>query len=432
MNEKILVSIGIPTYNRVEECVKAVQSILEQTYQNIEIIISDNSDNNATKIEIGKIIDSLSPSQKQIRYTKQKKNIGVNPNFLYVLNQAQGKYFMFLEDEMELDKNYISKAVSFLESNKDFVLASGNIVLRSHSKNDVIKSLTLDTDNKLFRSAYIWTTHHTSIFYSLSYTKYIKTISIHPHYADDRSLLSKLAFIGKFKTLDNIFNIRTLDKSFSNQSDGYKRVYKSLNMTYRCQFFSQLNVSRYAFRCGLTNPFIKNSLKKLFHGTTYFLTSIAYTILYQNIYLKVCTKILRQFKKVTRKNSNLYRRLFYIIYAKHHYKKFFLGNGYLKINDYNKIQQILSEISQSNYSIYGAGKLCDILLYEIKRMNLKPPSNIILSNKAEPYKNFNTITPDKLLNTTCKYVFIASYSYKEEMIKTLKNNKYTGKILYLD
>ena len=44
--ESKLVSIGIPTYNRPEDLEKCVKNLLNQTYPNIEIIISDNNSNN--------------------------------------------------------------------------------------------------------------------------------------------------------------------------------------------------------------------------------------------------------------------------------------------------------------------------------------------------------------------------------------------------
>ena len=71
MEEK-LVSIGIPTFNRSNLIKNAIQSALNQTYENIEIIISNNASTDKT-IDI---LETFS-SNKKIRVFHQEKNIGV-------------------------------------------------------------------------------------------------------------------------------------------------------------------------------------------------------------------------------------------------------------------------------------------------------------------------------------------------------------------
>ena len=100
MEEK-LVSIGIPTFNRSNLIKNAIQSALNQTYENIEIIISNNASTDKT-IDI---LETFS-SNKKIRVFHQEKNIGVVNNWNFCLNNARGEFLM-LSDDDELNENCI-------------------------------------------------------------------------------------------------------------------------------------------------------------------------------------------------------------------------------------------------------------------------------------------------------------------------------------
>ena len=73
METNPLVSVGMPAYNRSEFLVNAIECIVNQTYKNLEIIISDNA---STTNEIENIVKRYMKHDKRISYTKQKKNLG--------------------------------------------------------------------------------------------------------------------------------------------------------------------------------------------------------------------------------------------------------------------------------------------------------------------------------------------------------------------
>lgn len=83
-----LVSIGIPTYNRANSYLKqALRSAVNQTYKNLEIIVSDNCSSDDTESVVKEFRDP------RIRYFRQNKNLGAVPNCNFCLEQSQGKYF---------------------------------------------------------------------------------------------------------------------------------------------------------------------------------------------------------------------------------------------------------------------------------------------------------------------------------------------------
>jgi len=105
-----LVSICIPTFNRINFLKEAIQSAQNQTYQNIEIIISDNSQDDITRNYIKTVDD------KRIRYYKNSKNIGSFANLKKVASLAKGKYIKFLLDDDILKPTCVEKMLKAFEA----------------------------------------------------------------------------------------------------------------------------------------------------------------------------------------------------------------------------------------------------------------------------------------------------------------------------
>ena len=74
------VSIGLPVYNGELFLKKALDSLLNQTYSNFELIISDNNSTDSTQ----KICQEYAKNDKRICYIHQEKNIGAFSNFSFV------------------------------------------------------------------------------------------------------------------------------------------------------------------------------------------------------------------------------------------------------------------------------------------------------------------------------------------------------------
>jgi glycosyltransferase involved in cell wall biosynthesis len=117
----VLVSIGIPTYNRANSFLKqSLQSAVNQTYRNIEIIVSDNCSSDDTE----SIVKSF--NDPRIRYYRQKDNIGALDNRNFCLEQSQGEYFLLLFDDDVIDEDFISTCVgAVISDNKPGVILTG-------------------------------------------------------------------------------------------------------------------------------------------------------------------------------------------------------------------------------------------------------------------------------------------------------------------
>ncbi len=107
-----LVTIAIPTYNRADAYLKGViQCALDQTYSNIEILISDNCSTDNTESLVKSFKDA------RIRYVKQKDNIGPNNNFNFCVMNAIGVYFLLLHDDDLIDHDFIEVCINAAKIN---------------------------------------------------------------------------------------------------------------------------------------------------------------------------------------------------------------------------------------------------------------------------------------------------------------------------
>ena len=111
------VSIGIPVYNGEKFLRNALDCILNQSYENIEIIISDDTSTDSTK----SICEEYMKKDLRIKYILQKENLGAFHNFNFVLTQAKSKYFMWAEVDDKWEPEFIEKNVAVLESNPKIV-----------------------------------------------------------------------------------------------------------------------------------------------------------------------------------------------------------------------------------------------------------------------------------------------------------------------
>jgi glycosyltransferase involved in cell wall biosynthesis len=112
-----LVSVVIPTYNRPEYLQQAIASAVKQTYQNIEIIVSDNCSPENPQA----IVESF--QDPRIKFWRQQQNIGMLANQMSAFNMAQGKYLASLHDDDMWNEDFLAKLIPHLEANPGLALA---------------------------------------------------------------------------------------------------------------------------------------------------------------------------------------------------------------------------------------------------------------------------------------------------------------------
>ena len=112
------VTIMIPTYNQASFIEKSVNSALDQSYHNLEILVGDDASIDATESIIKRINDP------RIKYIKNSKNLGRVNNYKNLLYEhASGDYILNLDgDDYYTDKNFVSDAISIVKKNREVIM----------------------------------------------------------------------------------------------------------------------------------------------------------------------------------------------------------------------------------------------------------------------------------------------------------------------
>ena len=122
-NEQPLVSVILPSYNRADRILVAVDSVLNQTYDNLELIIVDD----ASEDETPEVIKSL--DDDRVKFIVHETNKGASAARNTALKEAKGKYVAYLDSDNEWELNYLSAMVgAFLILEDADALYSGQII----------------------------------------------------------------------------------------------------------------------------------------------------------------------------------------------------------------------------------------------------------------------------------------------------------------
>lgn len=120
------VSVIIPTYNRKQMLFECVDSILLQTYPNIEIIIVDDCSPDGTSEDFAAKYNS-----DKIIYIKNDKNMGVSYNRRRGYNQSHGEYIVFMDDDdYYTDNKFFEKAVNYLNTYDTLSFVGANAIVK--------------------------------------------------------------------------------------------------------------------------------------------------------------------------------------------------------------------------------------------------------------------------------------------------------------
>ncbi|MFV0563955.1 glycosyltransferase [Malaciobacter mytili] len=135
MQNKDLVSIFVPVYNAEKFIKECILSIINQNYQNIEIVISDDASTDNTPIILKELEKKFS---NKIKLFLQENNIGITNNFNFILSKCTGKYILFTAGDDMLKSNCISDTLDIFENNNDISIVFHNSI-RTNENGEILK-----------------------------------------------------------------------------------------------------------------------------------------------------------------------------------------------------------------------------------------------------------------------------------------------------
>jgi glycosyltransferase involved in cell wall biosynthesis len=193
------VTVGIPTFNSGGRIRKTLLSVLEQDYSNLEMIISDNCSSDNTQ----EVCSEITRHHPQVKYFRQPVNIGLVPNFEFVLKQSAGDYFMWIADDDTLEPGIITKYVDFLVNHPDYTLVSGKIVYWLNNKSLFLEpEFNFEQESSAARVVhYYFRVVYGALFYGLMPKKAAERIPLRSRIGDDWHFVAAIAYLGKIKIL---------------------------------------------------------------------------------------------------------------------------------------------------------------------------------------------------------------------------------------
>jgi glycosyltransferase involved in cell wall biosynthesis len=109
------VSVGLPVYNGERFVARAAESVLSQTFADLELIISDNGSTDRTE----EICRSIAGRDPRVRYHRNVKNVGAARNFNRVFELARGRYFRWAAHDDLCRPAFLARCVEVLDARPD-------------------------------------------------------------------------------------------------------------------------------------------------------------------------------------------------------------------------------------------------------------------------------------------------------------------------
>lgn len=216
-----LVSVAFPIFNEEEFIAESIDSILNQDFPNLEIIICDNASSDNT----GRICEKYANMDSRISYFRHINNIGAVKNFSFGLSKAKGKYFMWAAGHDLWSPSLISQCVQLLEKFPTSTIAFGTPRWIGSEGDELEKQSGWNDTRGLNPVARFFTIFWGSMnpVLGVMRRKDIPNIEKHNYVGGDLVILSELALKGSFAHAQNVSFYRRQNRPIENYSDKLAR-----------------------------------------------------------------------------------------------------------------------------------------------------------------------------------------------------------------
>ncbi|MDC0522183.1 glycosyltransferase family 2 protein [Nitrosopumilus sp.] len=269
------ISIGLPIYNAEKLIRQKIENLLEQTFIDFELIISDNASTDDTV----KICKEFMKKDSRIKLYEQDHNIGQFNNFNFVLEKSSGEYFAWTAADDLLLPEFLEKNLHILETKKNVVTSVSRLrmfgnftdTLKKNENDSLLKKIKIKILN---RSAYmdcfpvsgkyedkvtdfLKNCRHSQVFYGLHRCEYIKKCIVFESFIgfDTFYALSLLRY-GDIHVIDDI--LMEVSDGGDSRKKGMIGISKMVNEGIYRYFFPWLPITTYSRKNIGTKLFLKN------------------------------------------------------------------------------------------------------------------------------------------------------------------------------
>ena len=111
-------TVGLPVYNGERYLAESIDSLLGQSYDDFELIISDNASTDDTP----NICERYAKQDSRIRYYRQPRNVGLAPNHNFCAEQARGELFKWAAADDLYHRDLLLRCVGVLDERPEVIL----------------------------------------------------------------------------------------------------------------------------------------------------------------------------------------------------------------------------------------------------------------------------------------------------------------------
>lgn len=146
-----MVTVVIPAYNSARYIDKAIESVINQTYKDIELIIVDDCSTDNTIEVVEKYKEKI-----KLNIVKNEKNVGVGISRKVGINNAKGKYITFLDSDDYLLNNFIEINVKLIEQHDSDVVYTSVGILSPTNQMKVVQAGDYLAENEATLNIFFW------------------------------------------------------------------------------------------------------------------------------------------------------------------------------------------------------------------------------------------------------------------------------------
>jgi glycosyltransferase involved in cell wall biosynthesis len=206
-----LVSIGVPVYNAERHLARTLDSLLAQTYANLELIVSDNASTDGTQA----ICEAYARRDSRVRFIRQPRNLGAVANWNAVAREARGEYFKWASASDVCAPTFLEACVGAMRADPGVVLCYGRTQLVDEDERplelypgDLAFEEPRPTER--FRSVCTRLALNNAQCGVVRRDVLMRTRLDRPYPAGDVALMAELALYGRFRLLPDVLLFRRM------------------------------------------------------------------------------------------------------------------------------------------------------------------------------------------------------------------------------
>lgn len=194
-----LVSIGLPVYNGEATIARVLNRLLDQSFTDLEIVISNNASTDGTN----EILEEYLKRDSRIRILNNHYNLGSIFNFNKVFEQSRGKYFMWASHDDFHEKEFVAKCVEAMEMDDKAVLCAPRMQMIMANSREAIWVSSMDSfrkKNSIVRRYFETLQHFPAVsIYGLYRSSALSKTKLLPNViGGDLIFIQNLSLYGKF------------------------------------------------------------------------------------------------------------------------------------------------------------------------------------------------------------------------------------------